>query len=94
MTKKSDRQALNFFKGIGNTIQKPVDTISNKLLQTITMPLSLANNLGNLANNAITTLDSPLGGITMIIIIIGGFVVASTVLPALVGGKNPINMIR
>jgi hypothetical protein len=68
-TQETDKGARDFFYNIGGIFEKGAGAITS----TIAAPGTLANALGNYIN-------SPLGGITLPIIIIGGMFVASQVL--------------
>ena len=67
--KQSDAGARDFFFGIGGAIEKQANALSSSL----GAPGTLANALANY-------MSSPLGGITLPIIILGGMYVASQVL--------------
>ena len=66
---KSNEDAKDFFTGFGNKLEQGFDG----LVGSISAPGNLAKALGQYLN-------SPLGGITIPIIIIGGLFVVSTVL--------------
>jgi hypothetical protein len=68
-TQQSNQDAKDFFYKIGGVLEKGAGAFTS----TIGAPGTLANALSNYIN-------SPLGGITLPIIIIGGMFVASQVL--------------
>jgi hypothetical protein len=67
--KQSDAGARDFFYGIGGALEKQAGALSS----TLGAP-------GQLANALSSYISSPLGGITLPIIILGGLYVASQVI--------------
>ena len=67
--KQSDAGARDFFYGLGGTLERGAGAVSS----TLGAPGQLAGALSNYIN-------SPLGGITLPIIILGGLYVASQVI--------------
>ena len=67
--KQSDAGARDFFLGIGGALEKQAGALSS----SIGAPGALAGALSNYIN-------SPLGGITLPIVVLGGLYVASQVL--------------
>ena len=67
--KQSDQGARDFFFGLGGVFEKGANAVTS----SIAAPGTLASAMANYMN-------SPLGGITIPIIIIGGMYVASQVL--------------
>ena len=70
--KESNENAEEFFVGFGNGLVDRFDKGYGAILNTASAPANLANSIGSYIN-------SPLGGIMLPIIIIGGLYVASTV---------------
>ena len=70
--KESNENAEEFFVGFGNGLVDRFDKGYGALLNTASAPGNLANSLGSY-------LTSPLGGIMLPIMIIGGLFVVSTV---------------
>jgi hypothetical protein len=68
-TQKTDKGARDFFYGVGGVFEKGGNAISS----TLGAPGALAGALSNY-------ISSPLGGITLPIIVLGGLYVASQVL--------------
>ena len=68
-TKQSNAGARDFFYGIGGSLEKGMGALTS----TISAPGQLASALSNY-------ISSPLGGITLPIVILGGLYVASQVL--------------
>jgi len=70
--KESNENAEEFFIGFGNGLVDRFDKGFGGIMNTVNAPGNLANSIGSYIN-------SPLGGIMLPIMIIGGLFVVSTV---------------
>ena len=79
------------FEDFGNSILNTGENIGNKVLDTglgvITMPLNMLDMMNKVTKGASDFVTSPYSGITLIVLIGGGLMVASTVLPALLNAS-------
>jgi hypothetical protein len=89
------------FEDFGNSIlgigEKVGDKVLNTGLGVISMPLNMLDMMTKVTKSATDFATSPYSGITMIVIIGGGLMVASTVLPAILGSSpqgRMYNMMR
>jgi hypothetical protein len=89
------------FENFGNSILSIGENVGDKVLNTgltaLTMPLNMMDAFSKVTKSATDFATSPYSGITMIVIIGGGLMVASTVLPAILGSSpqgRMYNMMR
>ena len=73
---KSDAGAEKFFNGVGGLLEKG----GNQFITTLSMPQQMMQTALNGAKGATDFLTSPLGGLMIPIIAIGGLYIASIVL--------------
>jgi hypothetical protein len=89
------------FEDFGNSIlgigEKVGDKVLNTGLTALTMPLNMMDMMSKVTKGASDFVSSPFSGLTLIVLIGGGLMVASTVLPAILGSSpqgRMVNMMR
>lgn len=70
---KSNEETKDFFTGFSNTLTSKFDQGFSGIMNTVNAPGNLANSVGQYIN-------SPLGGIMLPILIVGGLFVVSSVI--------------